>query len=75
VLVLEAAGVASDVNLAFRYATARPRPFAWAAEQNPRSPQPSPSRDENMSFYSGHATLMFSLATAAGTVATMRGYR
>ncbi len=75
VLVLEAAGVASDVNLAFRFATARQRPFAWAAAQDPRGPQPSPSRDENMSFYSGHATMMFSLATAAGTVATMRGYR
>jgi membrane-associated phospholipid phosphatase len=74
-LVAEAAGVASDVNLAFRFASARQRPWAWAAAQSPQSPQPAPTRDANMSFYSGHATMMFAVATAAGTVATMRGYR
>jgi len=33
------------------------------------------SRDANLSFPSGHTALGFSLATAAGTVATLRGYR
>jgi membrane-associated phospholipid phosphatase len=28
-----------------------------------------------MSFFSGHATMMFAVATSAGTIATMRGYR
>lgn len=29
---------------------------------------------DNLSFYSGHTTLAFSLAVSSGTVATMRGY-
>jgi len=69
-LVTEAATVASDVNLAVRFAVARQRPWAWAA-----APSAGRSRDSNMSFYSGHATMMFAVATAAGTVAEMRGYR
>ena len=34
----------------------------------------SPS-DDNTSFFSGHTTLGFALATSAGTVTTLRGYR
>jgi membrane-associated phospholipid phosphatase len=31
--------------------------------------------DDDVSFFSGHTTEAFALASAAGTVATMRGYR
>jgi len=75
-LVAEAATIASDVNIAVRLSTGRQRPWAWAASQSPAtSALASATRDANMSFYSGHATMMFAVATAAGTVATMRGYR
>ncbi len=49
----------------------RQRPFAHfrdPADASPRDP------DENLSFYSGHTTLAFSLAVASGTIASMRGY-
>jgi membrane-associated phospholipid phosphatase len=75
-LVAQAATVASDVNVAFRLSTGRQRPWAWEASQSPAtSAVASSTRDANMSFFSGHATMMFAVATAAGTVATMRGYR
>jgi len=75
-LVAEAATIASDVNLAVRFAVGRQRPYAWAAEQSPAtSGQATSTRDANMSFYSGHATMMFAVAASAGTVASMRGYR
>ena len=75
-LVTEAATIASDINLAVRFSVARERPWAWAAAQSPdQAAQANRTRDSNMSFYSGHATMMFAVATAAGTVATMRGYR
>jgi membrane-associated phospholipid phosphatase len=31
-------------------------------------------KDDNLSFYSGHTSLTFTLATASGTVASLRGY-
>ena len=46
----------------------------------PRAPEAiraltdSPS-DDNLSFFSGHTTLAFAVATAAGTINTLRGYR
>jgi membrane-associated phospholipid phosphatase len=75
-LISEAATLASDVNLAVRFSVGRQRPWAWAAAQSPATAaQATSTRDANMSFYSGHATMMFAVATAAGTIATMRGYR
>lgn len=77
VIAAEAATIASDVNLAIRFSVARQRPWAWSIAHSPGKTgvQTDRTRDANMSFYSGHATMMFALATSAGTVATMRGYR
>src|SRR5262249_18375089 len=33
-----------------------------------------PKPDDNLSFYSGHTSLAFSLAVGSGTIASMRGY-
>ena len=33
------------------------------------------SREDNLSFYSGHTTFAFALASSTATVATMRQYR
>ncbi len=56
---------------------ARERPFVHFLPRAPdavRALTTSPS-DDNLSFFSGHTTLAFSLATSAGTIASMRGYR
>ncbi len=74
-LITEAAGIASDVNLALRFAVGRQRPWAWAASQSSGGSTAGLNRDSNMSFFSGHSTMMFAVSTAAGTIAEMRGYR
>ena len=40
-----------------------------------RSISPRTSVDDDLSFYSGHTTEAVSLAVAAGTVSSLRGYR
>lgn len=66
--VTEAVLLSTDLNLIAKSAAGRIRPSAWAAGQ-------TTGTDSNRSFYSGHTALAFSLASAAGTVATIRGYR
>lgn len=76
-LVAEASMLALDVNQMAKYAFARERPFVHFL---PRAPEgvrrltASPS-DDNLSFFSGHTTAAFALASSAGTVASLRGYR
>jgi membrane-associated phospholipid phosphatase len=69
-IVAEAAALSMDLNQVVKFTTGRQRPFVHHAPAG-RSPDP----DDNLSFYSGHATLTFSLAAAAGTVSDLRGYR
>jgi membrane-associated phospholipid phosphatase len=73
-LVAEAAVLAADVNQLTKFLVGRERPFvhALAPDQKGLTSQPS---DNDLSFFSGHTTETFALAAAAGTVATMRGYR
>ena len=68
VVVAQATALAADLNQLVKYAVGRQRPLARYGTA-PAEP------DDNLSFFSGHATLAFSLATAAGTVSTLRGYR
>lgn len=63
-VIAEAASVAGLVNGVVKDATARRRPSAG----------PTATGSANRSFYSGHATLAFSVAAAAGTVSSLRGY-
>src|SRR5512138_733947 len=58
-VVLESAAIAQVLCAASKDAFARARP----------------NGSGNTSFYSGHTSLAFSVATAAATVATIRGYR
>jgi len=70
-LVVEAAVVAGGVNELVRLVAARERPYAHGLP-----PEEKPfSVENNLSFFSGHTTEAFAIATAAGTVASMRGYR
>jgi membrane-associated phospholipid phosphatase len=65
VVVLEAVAISGDLNGIAKNAFARQRP-AVGADAMPGS--------RNKSFYSGHTSIAFSLASAAGTVSMLRGY-
>lgn len=70
-LITEATFIAGALNQAAKFAFARERPFVHFL---PRGDDGARSSDDNLSFFSGHTTLAFALATSAGTVSTMRGY-
>jgi membrane-associated phospholipid phosphatase len=69
----EASLVALDVALVLQHATGRERP--WVHAGNYPEPVRTPETADNLSFPSGQTTLAFSVATAAGTVAFLRGWR
>jgi len=73
-IVTEAVAVSALVNQATKIVFARERPFVHALPPAERGATAA-YWDNNVSFYSGHAAMTFSLAAAAGTVATLRGYR
>jgi membrane-associated phospholipid phosphatase len=64
IVIVEAVLIATDLNAASKDAFARARPRAG----------PGAGGAAVKSFYSGHTTLAFSVATATGTVASLRGY-
>jgi membrane-associated phospholipid phosphatase len=74
VIVFEATFAAMALNQTVKFAVGRERPFVshLSAEDKPLTAAPS---DNNLSFFSGHATFTMSLAVATGTVARLRGYR
>ncbi len=73
-VVLEATVLAMDLNQLTKFVVGRERPFIHALAPDRKGSVAQPS-DNNVSFFSGHTTELFSLAVAAGTVAQMRGYR
>lgn len=73
-IVLEASFLAMDVDQAVKYAAGRARPYAHYANPTVLAANPDP-HDENLSFFSGHATAAYAFAVSSGTVASMRGYR
>lgn len=74
VIVAEAAAIATDLNYLVKIAVARERPDVsdLAPADKPRTDRPA---ENNLSFNSGHATSAMAFAVAAGTTATLRGYR
>lgn len=53
-----------------KFSAGRQRPYAhYRTEPAPRT------QDENLSFFSGHSSLTFSIAVGAGVIARRRGYR
>lgn len=70
-IVLEAVAASAVLNQIVKYTVARERPYGHY--KTPLSP--SPTADARLSFYSGHTSLTFTLAAAAGTVAHLRDYR
>jgi len=73
-LISEATAIAMAMNQAVKFIVGRERPFVHELPEagKPNTAHPS---DNNLSFYSGHATLAFAMAVSGGTVASMRGYR
>lgn len=69
--VFEAISAAALLNVAIKFAVARERPYA---HHDTFDGQPRGSF-ERTSFYSGHSSRSFALASAAGMVASLRGYR
>lgn len=66
--VLETAGLAQMLVQPVKFAVARARPYAYY------TPPAKAGLDDNVSFFSGHSTLVFSLATSAGVIAHERHY-
>jgi hypothetical protein len=68
--VVESAIATGLLQSLSKYLTRRQRPFVLHAD-----PARPPENDDDMSFFSGHTATAFALATSAGTVAHLRGYR
>jgi membrane-associated phospholipid phosphatase len=73
-LVVEATVIAGDVTQLTKMLVGRERPFVHELPPDQKALTSQPA-DNNLSFFSGHASEAFALASASGTVATMRGYR
>jgi membrane-associated phospholipid phosphatase len=73
-LVVEAGVVAGDVTQLTKMLVGRERPFVHELPPDQKALTSHPA-DNNLSFFSGHTSEAFALASASGTVATMRGYR
>jgi membrane-associated phospholipid phosphatase len=73
-IIAEAVALADAAVEIVKPLAGRERPFVHylPAEDKAKTAHPL---DNNVSFYSGHASWTFSLAAAAGTVATLRHYR
>ncbi|WNG15730.1 phosphatase PAP2 family protein [Cystobacter fuscus] len=72
--IVETAAVAALANQVVKFAVGRERPFVHVLPEEQKGLGHNPN-DNNLSFYSGHTSLAFSLVAAAGTVSGMRGYR
>jgi membrane-associated phospholipid phosphatase len=72
-ITAEAVALAANINQLVKYTVGRQRPYAHAGVPNPDTRQGAD--DANLSFFSAHASVTFSTAFAAGTVARLRGYR
>ena len=73
-LVAESASIAMLLNAVAKVSFARERPAVHALAESDKPKTDNPA-DNNVSFFSGHAAFTFALATSAGTIAQMRGYR
>jgi membrane-associated phospholipid phosphatase len=73
-LFAESAIIAADFNQAVKFAVGRERPIVHFTD-GPDARKIVAQSDSLTSFYSGHTTLAFAMATSAGTIASMRHYR
>jgi membrane-associated phospholipid phosphatase len=74
VIIVQSAALSAVSTQVVKFIAGRERPFVHALSEEERPLTRHPT-DNNLSFYSGHTSLAFSLVTAAGTVSRLRGYR
>jgi membrane-associated phospholipid phosphatase len=72
-LVTEAVAISGSVSQLVKLAVGRQRPYVHYA--NHAEADRRPEDDDNLSFYSGHTALAFSLVASTCTVAYLRGSR
>jgi len=72
-IVAESAMLALDLTDVTKFTVSRERPDVHARTPAERAARRTNS--DNLSFFSGHTTLAFALATSAGTIASMRRYQ
>lgn len=72
-VLFEAMVIAASFNQVIKFAAGRERPFVSRLPEA-QKPLLSQAEDSNLSFFSGHTTMAFSIAVAAGTLATLRRY-
>jgi membrane-associated phospholipid phosphatase len=73
-IILQSAMLAAVLNQGVKFVVGRERPFVHVLPEEQKGLTEHPT-DNNLSFYSGHTSLAFSLVVAAGTVSELRGYR
>lgn len=74
VIVTEAAALGAVLTQIVKFSVGRERPHVHALREDDKPLVENPS-ESNLSFFSGHTSLAFSIATSAGTVASQRRYR
>lgn len=72
-VVTEALVLSSVITQATKLSAGRMRPWVRMQREEQRDYVTGP--DDHLSFFSGHTSATFALAVAAGTTATLRGYR
>jgi membrane-associated phospholipid phosphatase len=70
-LVVESSAVAMALTQGTKHLLRRQRP--WAHAEDPPGGDHMGSRNANLSFVSGHASLAFALAVSTGSLASLRG--
>lgn len=73
-IITQAVALSGLLTQTAKFLVARERPFVHALSSDEKARTAHPA-DNNLSFYSAHTSFAFSLAVAAGTTASMRGYR
>jgi membrane-associated phospholipid phosphatase len=73
-IILESFMMSQVANQVVKFAVGRERPFVHVLPEDQKLLTEQPT-DNNLSFYSGHTAMAFSLVTAAGTVSELRGYK
>ena len=74
VIIVQSSVLTLTLNQAVKFIAGRERPFVHVLPEDQKLLTPHPT-DNNVSFFSGHTSLAFSLVVSAGTVAELRGYR
>jgi membrane-associated phospholipid phosphatase len=74
VIIVESAMLTLVLNQTVKFIAGRERPFVHVLPEDEKRLTPHPT-DNNLSFFSGHTSLAFSLVVSAGTVAELRGYK